>query len=202
MFPLCRYFFVFIFVLTCAFASVSHAEETVLLDLRPPPEFYAELCPVPVWNHPKVKWNAVKDQRPYQILGIAAKKKNKDPTHVVSQPALEEVFSEVLKKLLQQCGMQWVEGKEGEAAPQLDIVIHDFIAREEKGWFTGKGTAKSRLSLGLNRPMHKTSATVGYEMEFKMGRKQGAERVKEVLAELFKNTVKQIPPLPQLRQLP
>jgi len=147
-----------------------------------------------------VHWRGLLDDRPEKALGTVVKKSGKDPIEVYADPPLRDVFVGYLKDLLQRCGMKLLP----EAAPGVyDLTVHieKFRAHEEKGIFTGKGQAQSALKLEATLPQKKLLAQVGYEIEFKQGRKSGVKRLQKVLTELFRETLEQVVESPQLQEL-
>jgi uncharacterized lipoprotein YajG len=172
--------------------------ETITLEV--PAQFFMSLCPDRPFQGVKVYWQGVQDKRTHQTLGVVTKKEGKDPIQVVSAPPLQQLFQNYLTSVLEQCGMQLVQ-RPGDAAFQLEAFIEEFHAEEEKGWVTGKGQAKSRLSFAAQSPTRKVAANVGYGVEFKQGRKRGIERLQKVLNELLQETLRQVPGSTQLQIL-
>ncbi len=190
-------------IILILFLDLGRAAEEFSITLELPPKFFSQLCPQPLWNHPRVIWQGVKDKRPNPALGTLTKKHGKDPTSVFSQPSLEEIFNRNLEQLFRHCGMDLMTAGSATTADdfQLSGFLEEFYAQEEKGIFTGKGRASSRLLISAIRPQKKINATVTYQIEFKMGRKRGIERLEKILQELFENTVKQVTLAPQLKEI-
>lgn len=184
-----------------SFASLpAFAEEEAVVFLQLPPAFAATICPTPVWNQVKVQWLGTTDARPQPEVGLETKKKGKDPVAVMTSPSLASFVDEKLKALLSQCGMSLVAAPETSAI-KMSAVIEEFHAGMERGLIMGTGQAKSRLSLTAEAPHRKTSASAGYQVEFKNTKKKPLERMTATLNELVLKTLEQVPASPQLRSL-
>jgi len=180
------------------------SEEDPSIHLNLPEGFFSQVCPSPIWKNLKIRWLGVTDERPHQWVGIVTKKGGKNPVRIETDQPLTETFNASLKTLFTQCGMILTDAKENpSASPEatLAVKIIDFSATEEKRFFTGKGTAKSRLLFLVQEGRKKTTSTVGYGLEFKMGRKSGIKRMQMILSELYQATLKEIPKAAELRKI-
>lgn len=148
----------------------------------------------------RVHWRGLIDGRPEKALGVVMKKSGKDPIEVYSDPPLRDFFVGYLKNTLKLCGMELLP----EAAPDLyslTVTLEKFRAHEEKGLITGEGQAQSSLKFEAERGQKKVRSQVGYQIEFKQGRKSGVKRLNKVLNELFHETLLQVVSSPQFQSL-
>lgn len=167
-----------------------------------PRGFYQQVCPSPIWSGVKVKWEGMKDARSTRALGVVTKKRGKDPIQVYSVEPVAEVLNLSLKQLFNACGMTLLKGSE-EAPPGTIILrgeLKKFDAKEEKAIFTGKGMAEIQIVFYARRPAKKITADVGYQLEFKLGRKRGIQRLQEILQELYLSALKGIPQAPSFEK--
>lgn len=180
--------------------AVHSQEEKELLTLRVPPQFFMGICPKKPFSGIKVYFQGVEDKRGDKILGVVTKKKGKDPIRVYSDPPLEVLMQNYLNSLFDECGMQLAKNA-SQAPYRLSAGIEAFSAQEVKGILTGKGEAKSRLSLSATGGGRTVRANVGYGVEFKKGKKHGIERLEETLNELLRETLRQLVVSDQLQSL-
>ena len=102
--------------------------------------------------------------------------------------------------IFRQCGMK-LESEAGPGIYEVSAAIKKFRAHEEKGLITGKGKATSEIEIFAELGTKKITAQVGYGIEFKQSRKRGIKRIRQVLNELFQETIKQVIASPTLRNL-
>jgi uncharacterized lipoprotein YajG len=175
--------------------------EHASITLKLPPDFVAKTCPATVWKGKTVLWKGVTDARPEPAIGGQSKKKGKDPIMVDSNPPLDSFLNTTLQNLLSACGMKIT----GENKPDVTMSaeIREFYAGVEKGFFTGKGVARSALLFHVNKKNDTTERTVevGYEMEAKKIRQKDIRQLESTLNDLLARTLEQVPKLDGLKDL-
>lgn len=170
------------------------------VSINVPSDLVARTCPAPVWKGTTLLWKGVADRRPELEVGLQSKKKGKDAVRVLADPPLEMVLNRLLPDLLSACGIHLV--REGKIDRDISMEIREFYAGVEKGIFTGKSTAKSRLTLILrDRGEIIQTADVGYEMESKKIRQKSLKQLEETLNELLARTLGEVPRLDGLKEL-
>lgn len=174
------------------------AEESATISLQLPPQFFSQVCPIPLWQSLRAQWLGTTDRRADPQVGLETKKGGKDPIAVTVSPSLADLFDKNLRELFARCGMNLVPEVSN---LKIGAAIEEFYADVEKGILIGKGKARSRLVLNAEGPGGKVTSSVGYEIEFKKTRKKSLQRLTETLNELFAKTLEQIPLSPQLRTL-
>lgn len=162
--------------------------------------FWYRLCSSQPFKGTRIHFQGTRDDRPEKALGTVTKKHGNDEIEVYSEPPLREVVGGYLAAIFRQCGMK-VEPQGGPGVYEVMAAIKKFRAHEEKGLITGKGNASSEIEIIASLGNKKITAQVGYGIEFKKGRKAGIKRMREILNELFQETIKQVIQSPTLRNL-
>ncbi len=179
-------FFIILLALL-SFTSLSHAEVADKINLKLSEKTEKEICKALLWDKKNLIWSETKDERTRKELGWQTKG-NQSAVEVYAQKPLEQSFEETLKPLFQKCGAHFVK----ENAPLLSLRIVQFDSGVQKGFFTGKEKAQSRLVFKIENGKQTRSAEVGFEIESKKFRKNGLKQLQQSLSELFERTVEQV----------
>lgn len=170
------------------------------VSINVPPNLVSRTCPSAVWGNSTLLWKGVTDSRPAPEIGLQSGKKGKDPVSVLAEPSLEAVLNGVMPDLLSACGIHLV--REGKIDREISAEVREFHAGVEKGIFTGKGIAKSRITFVVrDRGEIVKTVDVGYEMETKKIRQKNLKQLEETLNELLARTLGEIPQLDGLKEL-
>ena len=170
----------------------------LLIHLDIPPTFFKEVCPQPIWSK-TIVLDPVKDNREAALIGDQ-EKKGKETIFVESDKPLTTVFEAALTTLLTTCGVSIVPADA--TTPTLSVSIENFYAGVEKKSLTGKAAATSKLTF-LENTSNTTTAAVemGIEMESKRVKRKNIRQLTDVLNQLLKATLAQIPKTKQVQEL-
>ena len=178
----------------------AQAPDTETITLKFNDYFWYKMCSPQPFKGIRIHWAGLVDERPEKALALVTKKNGADPVEVYSKPPFQEILSGYLQAVFRQCGMKF-EPEGGEGIYEISVSIKKFRAFEEKRLITGKGSAQSSLEIIAKLPGKKITSQIGYQIEFKQGRKSGIKRVKQILTELFQETLKEVINSAQLRSL-
>jgi hypothetical protein len=191
-----------LFAVFLALPALAHGEtpERETLKFKFNNIFWYRLCSPKPFKGTRIHFQGTRDDRPEKALGTVTKKHGDDEIEIYSEPPLREIVGGYLVAIFRQCGMK-VEPQGGPGIYEVMAAIKKFRAHEEKGLITGKGNATSDIEIVASLGNKKITAQVGYGIEFKKGRKAGIKRMREILNELFQETLKQVIQSPTLRKL-
>lgn len=179
------------------------AQEKATIALAVNEDFFAKLCPTPLWKALPAVWKGIRDERSSPEVGIQQRKK--ETVTLLAEPPLDKAFDEAARRLFSTCGLNF-ESK-GKSPLSVAGVIEQFHADVQKNRFTGKGTARSRLVFTVEKfdpskmSLKEITVQVGYETETKGFRKKKLRQLEESLQELFAKTLEQIPTAKELREI-
>ena len=170
------------------------------VEIKVPQDLVSKTCPSAVWGNSTLLWKGVTDSRSTPEIGLQSRKKGKEPVSVLADPSLEVILNGVMPDLLSACGIHLV--KEGKIDREISAEVREFYAGVEKGIFTGKSVARSRITFVVrDRGEIIKTIDVGYEMETKKIRQKDLRQLEGTLNELLARTLEEVPRLDGLKEL-